>query len=111
MRDVAAVQRHAPAVESGQARDRAQERALAAAARPEQHEELALRHRDRYVVYYRDALVALGDLVELDGHLGTAQASMTRQGMLGRGGHSVSRVAVTFRFQTGGLPGAPAVSR
>ena len=63
MRDVAAVQRHAAAIELGQARDRAQERALATAARPEQHEELALRHRDRYVVHYRDALVALGDLV------------------------------------------------
>ena len=31
---------------------------------------------------------------------------MTRQGMLGRGGHSVSRAAVTFRFQTGGAAGA-----
>ena len=43
VRDVAAVQRDAAVIDLGQAGDGAQQRALAAAAGPEQHEELALR--------------------------------------------------------------------
>ena len=42
VRDVAAVERDAAVIDLGQARDHAQQRALAAAAGPEQHEELAL---------------------------------------------------------------------
>ena len=40
--DVAPVQRHAPVVDLGEPGDGPQQRALAAAARPQQHEELAL---------------------------------------------------------------------
>ena len=48
--DVAAVQRDAPVVDLGEAGDGAQERALAAAAGPEQDEELALLDLERDVV-------------------------------------------------------------
>ncbi len=68
VRDVAAVQRHAAVVDLGQAGDRPQQRALAAAARAEQDQELALGDAQRDVVDDGDALVPLGYLVECDGH-------------------------------------------
>ena len=66
--DVAPVQGHPAVVDLDQARDRAQERALAAARRAEQHEELALLDLDRDVVDDRQRLIPLGHLVECDGH-------------------------------------------
>jgi hypothetical protein len=66
--DVAPVQGHPPVVDLDQARDRAQQRALAAARGTEQHEELALLDLDRDVVDDRQRLIPLGHLVECDGH-------------------------------------------
>ena len=65
---VAAVQRDAAMVDFGEAGNGAQQRALAAAAGAEQHQELALPDVQRNVVDDRDALVPLGHLVEDDGH-------------------------------------------
>src|SRR5581483_3096960 len=50
---------HARALEAG---DRAQRRRLAAAARPEQREELAWRHLKTHVVRRADRLAALADV-------------------------------------------------
>ena len=66
--DVATVQRNAAVVDLDEAGDGAQQRALAAAARAEQHEELALLDLERDVVDDRQRLIPLGDLVERDGH-------------------------------------------
>jgi hypothetical protein len=68
VRDVAAVQRHAAVIDFGEAGNRAQQRALATSARPQQHEELALLDMQRDVVHDAYRLVPLGDLVEDDGH-------------------------------------------
>ena len=70
VRHVAAVQRDAAVIDLGQAGDRAQQRALAAAARSEQHEKLAVLDVERDVVDDGLVLIALGDLVEDDGHCG-----------------------------------------
>ncbi len=66
--DVAPVQRYPAVVDLDQARDRAQQRALAAARGAEQHQEFALLDLDRDVVDDRQRLIPLGDLVECDGH-------------------------------------------
>ena len=66
--DVAPVQRYAPVVDLDEPGDGAQQRALAAAARAEQNEELALLDLERDVVDDRMRLIPLGDLVECDGH-------------------------------------------
>ena len=66
--DVAPVQRYPPMVDLDEPGDGAQQRALAAAARAEQHEELALLDLERDVVDDRMRLIPLGDLVECDGH-------------------------------------------
>ena len=79
MRDIATVQRNAPAIDAGQAGDGAQDRTLAAAARPEQHEELARGDFQRDVADDRNALIALGDLFELNRHVMPGE-------MLGSGG-------------------------
>ena len=68
--DVAAMQRNAAVVDAGETRDGPQQGALAAARWPQQHEELALAHLDRYVVDDRLILIPLGDLVERNGHGG-----------------------------------------
>ena len=70
--DVAAVERDASVIDSREPGDRPQQRALAAAARTEQHEELALADIERDVVDDRNARVALGDLVERDRHAADA---------------------------------------
>ena len=68
VRDVLAVQRDGAMVDLGQAGDRAQQRALAAAAGSEQHQEFALVDVQRNVVDDGHRLVTLGYLVEDDGH-------------------------------------------
>src|SRR5690606_26686920 len=73
--DVAPVQSDAPVIDAAQTRDRTQQRRLAAAARPEQHEELAFRHFERNVVDDGRALIPFGDLVERDRHRGRTLAS------------------------------------
>ena len=70
VRDIVAVQGDAAVIDAGQPGDRAQQRALAAAARAEQHEELALADFQRNVVDDRRALIPFGDLIERDGHRG-----------------------------------------
>ncbi len=65
---VTAVKRHPAVVDLGQPGNGAQQRALAAAARAEQHQELALADVQGNVVDDRDALVPLGYLIENDGH-------------------------------------------
>ena len=83
--DVAPVQRDAAVIDAGQAGNSAQQRALAAAARPEQHEELAARDLERDVVDDGHAAVAFRDLFELDGHAGS-----TFLRMVGSRGHEIS---------------------
>ena len=56
VRDVAPVQRDAAVIDPGEAGDGAQQGALAAAAGPEQHEELAVADVERDVVDDRHAL-------------------------------------------------------
>ena len=68
VRDVLAVQRDGAMIDLGESGDGAQQRALAAAAGPEQHEELALLDVQRDVVDDGHRLVTLGHLVEDDGH-------------------------------------------
>jgi hypothetical protein len=65
---VAAMERHPAMVDFGEAGNGAQQRALAAAARAEQHQELALADVQRNVVDDRGTLVPLGYLIEDDGH-------------------------------------------
>ena len=92
VRDVAPVQGDAAVIDPRQPGDGAQQRALAAAAGPEQHEELAVADVERDVVDDRHAAVVLGDLVEGDGHCGNATGAA--------GGASVSarRPPVTNRL-------------
>jgi len=66
--DVAAVQPDAAGVHGGQARDHAQDRALAAAAGADQHKELAVGDFQRHLVDHRVTLVAFGELLQLDRH-------------------------------------------
>ena len=68
VRDIVAVQGDAPVIDPGQPGDRAQQRALAAAAGAEQHEELALADFQRDVVDDRRALISFRDLVEGNRH-------------------------------------------
>ena len=89
---VAAVEQHAPAVGVGEARDHAQQRALAAAAGAQHDAELALRHLERHVVHDRMAGVALGDPFEHDRHASSVPLGQT----LPAGGDTVSRRAVTW---------------
>ena len=67
---VLAMKGDATVIDVGEPRNGPQQRALAAAARAEQHEEFALPYAQRDVVDDGDALVTLGDLVEDDGHAG-----------------------------------------
>jgi hypothetical protein len=78
VRDVALVQCHATVVDRREACEGAQQRALAAAGGPEQHEELAGRDLDRHVVDDRDTLVDLRDLLDADGHGLTSARADTR---------------------------------
>ena len=89
--DIPAVQCDAPVVDAGEAGHAAQQGALAAAARSEQHEELALADLQRDAVDDGHATVALGDLFELDGH----RRLVLR--MVGTRGHESSSTAVTKR--------------
>ena len=66
--DVPAKERDATVVDFGESGDRTEEGALAAAAGPEEDEELAFGDGQRHVVDDRVALVLLGDLIEGDGH-------------------------------------------
>ena len=68
VRDVLAVQEDPAVVDLGEAGNGAQQRALAAAARAEQHQEFALLDLQRNVVDDRDGLIPLGHLVERNGH-------------------------------------------
>ena len=67
---VAAVQRNAAVIDAGEARDGAQQGALAAARGAQQHEEFAFADLDGNVVDDRLVLIPFGDLVEGDGHGG-----------------------------------------
>ena len=67
-RHVAAVERHPAMVDLGEAGNGTQQRALAAAAGAEQHQELALADVQGNVVDDRGSLVPLGYLIEDDGH-------------------------------------------
>ena len=78
VRDVAAVQGDAPVIDAGEPGDGAQQRALAAAARSQQHEELAVADVEGDVVDDRRAAVVLGDLVEDDGHGADATGGAVR---------------------------------
>src|SRR5688572_22540648 len=114
--DVAPVQRDAAMVGFDQAGDRAQERALAAAARAEQDQELALLDRERHVVDDRQSLVPLGDLVEIDRH-GAFSAGGTRAGRerLAAGGSPRQSQGgdktVTGRLRGGSRPGIIEIMR
>ncbi len=68
VRHVPAVQEDAAVVDLGQAGDGPQQRALAAAARAQQHQEFALLDLERDVIDDRYRLIPLGHLVEDDGH-------------------------------------------
>jgi hypothetical protein len=68
MGDVATAEQDPAVLDRRQAGEGAQQGALAAAARAEQHEELARRDVQRDVVDDRRAVVALRDLLELDRH-------------------------------------------
>ena len=68
MRDITAMQRDAAMIDARQAGDGAQQRALAAAAGAEQHEELAFADFERDVVDYWRALIPFGNLIERNGH-------------------------------------------
>ena len=83
--DVAAVEEDLAGVDLGEARDHAQERALAAAARPEQHEELAGRDLERDAVDDRGVAVALGEVLDADRHRGGVGEA--RPGLRGRRRH------------------------
>ena len=66
---VAAMQRDAAVVYTGQAGDCPEERAFAAATGAEQNEEFPIPNVQGDVVDDRRALIALGDLVQSDGHV------------------------------------------
>ena len=66
--DVPAAEQDAAMVDRAQAGERPQQRALAAAAGAEQHEELARRDVQRDVIDDRRAVIPLRDLLELDRH-------------------------------------------
>ena len=85
VRDVAAVQGDAPVIDAGEPGNRAQQRALAAAARSEQHEELPVADVERDVVDDRRAAVVLGDLVEEDGHGADATGARDAERQVRRG--------------------------
>ena len=77
VRHVAPVQHDAAVVDRRQARDRAQQRALAAAGRAEQHEQLAVLDLRRDVADGRGAAKFLGYLLESDRH-GLAASGIRR---------------------------------
>ncbi len=58
----------APLLDRGQPGDHTQDGALAAAAWPQQHEELAIRHLQRHIVDHWMIRVALAELIEYDRH-------------------------------------------
>jgi hypothetical protein len=68
-RDVAAVEGHPAVVDLGESGDGAQQRALAAAARPEQHEEFAGLDAEGHVVDDRRRLVPFRHLIECNRHV------------------------------------------
>src|SRR5687767_3680631 len=80
------MQRDTAVIDAGQAGDRAQQGALAAAAGPEQHEQLALADLQRDVVADGRALLFFRGRMEGDGHTGRAAYR--------RGGDKLSIVAV-----------------
>ncbi len=67
--DIAAMQEDPAAIHLGQPGDHPQERALAAARRPEQHEELPVRHLQGDVVDHRVPGVPLDERFDDDGHV------------------------------------------
>ncbi len=72
MRHVTAMQRDPPVIQPREPGYRPQQRALAAAAGPEKHEELAVADLERNIVDDRDALIALGQLIESNRHAGSS---------------------------------------
>src|SRR5688572_1532675 len=97
-------------VDLDQPRDGAQQRALAAAAGPEQDEELALLDLERDVVDDRLRLIPLGDLVERDGHAtepAGPQGRMRERLLCGRsaGQSRAGYKTVTAARFAGGVPG------
>ena len=85
VRDVFAMQRNAPMIDARESGDRSQQRALAAAARTEQHEELAFGDVDRDVVDDRGALIPFGNLIEGNGHRARTLAAAQVAGSVKRG--------------------------
>src|SRR5262249_14995194 len=76
--DIAAVKGDAPVVDVGQAGGNAQQCALAAAARSEQHKKLTGLDLQRSVVDDRCAVVTLGNLLEIDRHGYSAAPAIVR---------------------------------
>ena len=92
---VAAVQQDPPGVHFGQARDHTQQRALAAARRAQQNEELTIANFKRNAVHDRLAAVALGQLLQDDGHASLLSNRSAAEPRIRSSGDSVSRIAVT----------------
>jgi hypothetical protein len=97
VRDVPAVEEDLSAVHVGEPRDHPEDRALAAAARPEEHEELAVLDLEAHVVDDGLPFVPLVKLVEHDRHetaprLGNGRA---RPGKVPGGGDTSGGKAVT----------------
>src|SRR5580693_5747611 len=68
VRDIPPVKGDAAVIHVGQPSRDAQQRTLAATARTEQHEELTRLNLQRGVVDHRRAVIAFGDLLEVDRH-------------------------------------------
>jgi hypothetical protein len=73
------VQHDASAVDVGQAGDEAEDRALAAAARAQQDEELPVAHFERHVVDDGVVVVLLDQAFELNRHLARLLTSVTER--------------------------------
>ena len=70
--DIAAVDRDLAAVDFDETREKIQKRCLAAAGRPEQHDELAVGDVEIEVLDHGDIAVVLQDVAELNGwHVGS----------------------------------------
>ncbi len=95
-RDVAAMQHDAAVIDRREARDRAQQRALAAARGSEQNEQLAVGDVDRHVVDGRRVAVLLGNLLEQNRHGPRNLSAWVVGGMVKRKAGPVGLHPVTY---------------